>query len=117
MIDIEAARNDFKDKVIHDIGFVRSAENIADGLTKEMQQASLRNVMLTGKLECNPVQWIIRPVDPTVKTKKVNPSKGSDVPSASSVTNYEQGADFSFDAHNQHLGSEAKLRVTHTACL
>ena len=61
MIDIAAARNAFKEEVISDIGLFRSADNIADGLTKEMQQASIRSMMVTGKLDVRPVQWIVRP--------------------------------------------------------
>eukprot|EP00171_Calliarthron_tuberculosum_P023641 IDg23641t1 len=36
MLDIAAAREGFRDKVISDIGFVRSSSNLADGLTKKM---------------------------------------------------------------------------------
>ena len=64
MIDITAARNAFKSTVISDIGLVRSADNIADGLTKDMQQASLRSMMSTGKFDIRPVQWIVRPSNP-----------------------------------------------------
>ena len=60
MLDIAAAREGFRDKVISDIGFVRSASNIADGLTKPMQQRSMQNVMLSGRLDVTPDQWIIR---------------------------------------------------------
>ena len=38
MLDIAAAREGFRDEGISDIGFVRSANNIVDGLTKPMQQ-------------------------------------------------------------------------------
>lgn len=41
MIDIAAALEGLKDKFISNIGFVRSYHNLADGLTKEMSQASL----------------------------------------------------------------------------
>ena len=60
MLDIATPREDFWDKFISDIGFVRSASNIADGSTKPMQQRSLQNVMLTGRLDVTPEQWIIR---------------------------------------------------------
>lgn len=60
MLDIAAAREGFKDELISNIGLVRSKHNIADGLTKEMNQSALRNILETGqlKIECN--QWIIR---------------------------------------------------------
>ena len=41
MLDIAAAREGFRDKLISDIEFVRSNANIADGLTKPMSQAAL----------------------------------------------------------------------------
>lgn len=59
MIDIAAAREGFCDKVISDIWFVRSSRNLADGLTKSMSQAALRDVLDTGHLEVKPEQWIV----------------------------------------------------------
>lgn len=41
MLDIAADREGFRDKVISDISFVRSSQNIADGLKKSMSQTSL----------------------------------------------------------------------------
>lgn len=60
MLDIAAAREGFADKTISDIGFVRSSENLADGLTKSMSQGALRDVVATGTFEVHPEQWIIR---------------------------------------------------------
>ena len=60
MLDIAAAREGFREKLISDIGFVRSSFNVADGLTKPMQQRSLQAVLMTGRLDVNPEQWIIR---------------------------------------------------------
>ena len=60
MLDIAAAREGFRDKVISDIGFVRSSQNLADGLTKKMAQAALQAVLSTGSLDIKPEQWIIR---------------------------------------------------------
>jgi len=60
MLDIAAAREGFKSKVISDIGFVRSSNNIADGLTKSMIQAALYQVLSSGRLHVLPEQWIIR---------------------------------------------------------
>ena len=36
MLDIATAREGFRDKVISDIGFVHTGQNIALGLTKQM---------------------------------------------------------------------------------
>lgn len=44
MLDIAAAREGFRDKLIFDIGFVRSNINLADRLTKLMKQESLQDV-------------------------------------------------------------------------
>ena len=60
MLDIAAAREGFKEKTISDIGFVRSSQNIADGLTKAMQQSALQTVLTNGFLSVTPEQWIIR---------------------------------------------------------
>lgn len=38
MLDIAAAREGFRDKVMSDIEFVRSSHNNADGLTKLISQ-------------------------------------------------------------------------------
>ena len=60
MLDIAAAREGFRDRVISDIGFVRSSHNLADGLTKPMQQASLQKVLKSGTIDIDVEQWIIR---------------------------------------------------------
>jgi len=60
MLDIAAAREGFRDRIISDIGFVRSSDNLADGLTKPMQQAALQRVLQSGKLAPRAEQWIIR---------------------------------------------------------
>ena len=60
MLDIAAAREGFRDKIISDIGFVRSLKNLADGLTKQMKQTMLREVIRTGNFQVEPEQWIIR---------------------------------------------------------
>lgn len=59
MLYIAAVRTGFRDKVVLDIGFVRSNYNIADGLTKGMCQAALRKADSSGKLSFPPEQWII----------------------------------------------------------
>ena len=60
LLDITAAREGFRDKVTSDIGYVRSASNIADRLKKPMQQRSLQDMMLSGRLDVTPEQWIVR---------------------------------------------------------
>ena len=60
MLDIAAAREGFRDRIISDIGFVRSSQNLADGLTKSMSQAKLREVLVSGNLQVVPEQWIVR---------------------------------------------------------
>lgn len=60
MLDIAAAREQFRNKDVSDIGLVRSSDNLADGLTKCMHQAALRDVIRSGKLAVHPVQTIIR---------------------------------------------------------
>jgi len=52
MIDISAAREGFRDKLISDIIFV------ADGLTKEISQAALQQVVSISKLSFT---WSSRP--------------------------------------------------------
>lgn len=48
---------------IDDIGFVRSGDNVADGLTNKMKRGRLLEVLTTSKLDVKPEQWIVR--DPT----------------------------------------------------
>lgn len=60
MLDIAAARKGFKNKTISDIGFVRSSQNIADGLTKSMAKATVRETIDTGCTSVTPGPWIIR---------------------------------------------------------
>eukprot|EP00171_Calliarthron_tuberculosum_P022574 IDg22574t1 len=60
MLDVAVAREGYRKKEISDIGFVRSSHNLADGLTKLMNQAALRDLMSTSKLKVEPEQWIIR---------------------------------------------------------
>lgn len=60
MLDVAAAREGFRDRVISDIGFVRSSQNVADDLTKDMSQAVLQRIIETATLHLHPEQWIIR---------------------------------------------------------
>ena len=60
MLDIDAERQGHKRLEMSNIGFVRSSKNLADGLTKSMQQAAIFDVMSNGWLKIEPEQWIIR---------------------------------------------------------
>ena len=60
MLDVHATREGYKSKETSNIGFVRSSENPADGLTKQKMQKSLFNVLKTGKHSINCEQWILR---------------------------------------------------------
>ena len=60
MLDIHAARQAYQAQEISNIGFVRSCDNLADGLTKANMQKSLLNLLKTGHHEVICEQWIIR---------------------------------------------------------
>lgn len=60
MLDIHATRQAYKSKEISNVGCVRSQNNLADGLTKPKMQASLLNLLDTGKHRISSKQWIIR---------------------------------------------------------
>lgn len=60
MLDLAAAREGFREKVISEIGFARSNYNLAAGLTKSMAQSSLREAVSFGSLTATPEQWFIR---------------------------------------------------------
>lgn len=53
MLDISAAPEGFRDKIISGIGIIRSSMNVADGLTKIIPQTSQRKVI-------HPEQWTVR---------------------------------------------------------
>ena len=60
MFDVHAAREAYKRKEISNIGFVRSSENLADGLTKGNMQKALLNLLQTGEQKIDCEQWIFR---------------------------------------------------------
>lgn len=60
MLDVVSAGEEFKGGEISNIGFIRSDYNLAGGLTKQMNQAKLKNVLTTGKLSIKVEQWIVR---------------------------------------------------------
>lgn len=60
MLDVAALRDQFRTSYVSAIYLVRSAGNIADSLTKSMQQAALREVMMhSGKIMSKPVHTIV----------------------------------------------------------
>lgn len=66
MIDIAATREGLRDKTVSDIEFFRMSTNIADGLTKQMSQAVLRNKVISRRLDVvYEKQWIIIRSDST----------------------------------------------------
>ena len=60
MLDIHAARHAYQSKEIFNIGCVKSADNIADGLTRAKKQAQLLSTLQEGKHDVKYEQWIIR---------------------------------------------------------
>lgn len=59
MLDIAVARESFRNMEISSISFIRSSNNIADGLTKFTRQGKLQAVLLTEKLVFTVEQWIV----------------------------------------------------------
>lgn len=60
MIDIAASWEAFRERVISDVGSVHSSKNIADSLTKIMNQAALRTVLRNRSLYTEADQCIVR---------------------------------------------------------
>ena len=71
MIDIAAARESYNREEISTVGLVLSKHNIADGLTKEVPNKALQDLLSSG-FDRNPVQkFIIRtPASPSFKNGK-----------------------------------------------
>lgn len=59
MLDIAAAWEGFRDKLISDIVFVTSSANVGDGLKKPLRQAILENLLSNGYIEVQAEQWIV----------------------------------------------------------
>ena len=60
MLDISCARQAFQRNEISDTGYVRSDQNLADGLTKKVKQEAIREVFQTEEWKVEPEQWIIK---------------------------------------------------------
>lgn len=48
VLDVLATRQAYKARQISNLSFVRSEDNLADGLTEKMKQAALLNLIRTG---------------------------------------------------------------------
>lgn len=59
MVDIHSIRIANQSHKISNIGFVRSSENIADGLTKPRVQNALLSLLRIGKHKSNCELWIL----------------------------------------------------------
>lgn len=60
MLEIHTTRQAYQAQEISNIGFVQSANNIADRLPKSKKQSALIQVLLTGRDTINWKQWIFR---------------------------------------------------------
>ena len=60
ILDIYAVRQAYKLHEISNIGFVRTNENLSDGLTIANMQGTIYNLMCTAKNEVKADKWIIR---------------------------------------------------------
>lgn len=61
MIDVQAGREAYHERKIDDMGWVRSENNLADGLTKLNKPELIQRTMKTGRLDIIADQWVIRP--------------------------------------------------------
>ena len=59
-LDIHTARQAYQAREISNIGFVRSSDNLADGLTKPKMQKALYNLLRTATHTPVCEQWILR---------------------------------------------------------
>ncbi len=60
MIVIATEHEGYNNYSISDIGFVRTTKNLADSLTKTMNQAALQDLLKSSRLIVEPEQWIFR---------------------------------------------------------
>lgn len=59
MIDLEAARQSYGTQKISDVGWIRSEDNPADGLTKPAPCKALEKLLETGRVDDPVQQWIV----------------------------------------------------------
>ena len=60
MIDLSAVRDAYNEHEISNIGFLKSQNNPADGLTKTKHGNALDHLLKTGKADFFIYQWAIR---------------------------------------------------------
>lgn len=60
MIDLQACREAYQEGEIDDVGWVKSGNNVADGLTKLGKAELVQKVMRTGTLSTVADQWVVR---------------------------------------------------------
>ena len=60
MLDTHATRSAYQMKEFSNIGFVRSSDNVADGLTKPKVQMAIFDILRTGRHNVNCEKWILR---------------------------------------------------------
>ena len=72
MIDVKVAREAYARHDISDVGWLRSHNNPADGLTKIGKCTSLTRLLDTGVLQLEVEQWVIRTTDDDVLNKSSN---------------------------------------------
>eukprot|EP00172_Hildenbrandia_rubra_P000685 Plantae.Rhodophyta-Hildenbrandia_rubra.ctg13760.p1 GENE.Plantae.Rhodophyta-Hildenbrandia_rubra.ctg13760~~Plantae.Rhodophyta-Hildenbrandia_rubra.ctg13760.p1 ORF type:complete len:195 (-),score=19.65 Plantae.Rhodophyta-Hildenbrandia_rubra.ctg13760:621-1205(-) len=60
LIDLAMARDAYKKKEINNVGWVRSANNLADPLTKAVKDSILDKVLNSSILDHRTEQWIVR---------------------------------------------------------
>ena len=70
--DIHTARQAYQSREISNIGFVRSSDNLADGLTKPNMQKAIFHLLQTASHTPVCKQWIIRD---DIKNKQQNTSR------------------------------------------
>lgn len=62
MIDVRAVREEYQLGEISEVGWIRSAHNLADGLTKYEKSKILVDFLERGRLTTSVEQWVIRKV-------------------------------------------------------
>ena len=60
MLDIHSVRQAYQAHEISNIGFFRSCDNLADGLTKPKMKKALFEILRSGVHEVRCEQWILR---------------------------------------------------------
>lgn len=60
MLNIKSIREGFRDQIFFNIEFIRISQNLSEGGTEIICQASLRELITKGRQYPVPDQWIIR---------------------------------------------------------